>query len=504
MKKSITLFLLCTALCATVFAQKASDFKTDGNGTITGFEGWDTVIVIPAQIGDVPITAIGDRAFQKQGITSITFPASIKYIGEYAFYSNKLTSVTLPVGVVVGRYAFYDNQLTNITVNEKANIADSAFFSNKLTRLTLPAKVTISNSAFKGNNLTTITIGDDSIIGNAFNNDNLKTVTLGARISINWDTFNSSVYYDYMLNNRKAGTYDNTVKYVAKTEGDFKYIQTKYGLAIIEYTNYDERLQVPAKLGGVDVKGICGSVTYAGYQGAFEGKTINRIQLPTGLVIIGDRAFLQCNSLTNIIIPDSVTSIGYGAFAGCTSLSSITMPNSITNIGISAFEGCNFTSITLPAGVTSIGGGAFSFCAKLIEINVDSANTAYIAENGVLYNKDKTALVAYPGGKTGVFTIPDGVTSIEDKAFLQCSISSVIIPNSVASIGIFAFSNCTNLTSVTFQGQIHLGGFNNNSFDNASPFPGNLAYMFFEKNETNGTPGTYKRSSGSSGSWTKQ
>jgi hypothetical protein len=118
---------------------------------------------------------------------------------------------------------------------------------------------------------------------------------------------------------------------------------------------------------------------------------------------------------------------------------------------------------------------AFYNCTSLTAINVDSGNTVYSSENGVLYNKDKTTLVNYPGGKTGAFTILDSVRYIGDYSFYTCSkltsvtigsgvfginqwafanckgLTSITIPTNVQAIGVQAFYNCTGLTSITFE-----------------------------------------------------
>ncbi len=146
-----------------------------------------------------------------------------------------------------------------------------------------------------------------------------------------------------------------------------------------------------------------------------------------------------------------VTSIGNWAFSSCSSLTSVTIPDSVTSIGSWAFSYCSsLTSITIPDSVTSIGNYAFEYCSKFTKINVSSNNKKYSSINGVLFNKNKTKLICYPGGKSGSYIIPDSVTSIGSRAFYHCSnLTSVTIPDSVTSIGDYAFYGCSSLKSVT-------------------------------------------------------
>ena len=169
---------------------------------------------------------------------------------------------------------------------------------------------------------------------------------------------------------------------------------------------------------------------------------------------IGDMAFVDCSSLTSVTIGNSVTSIGRWAFSGCSGLTSVTIPNSVTSIGDYAFVNCSgLTSMTIGNSVTSIGNSAFGGCSGLTSIKVEDDNTVYDSRNNCNALIETATNILLLGCKNTV--IPNSVTSIGNYAFSGCSgLTSVTIPNSVTSIGDYAFSRCSGLTSVTIPNSV--------------------------------------------------
>ena len=226
---------------------------------------------------------------------------------------------------------------------------------------------------------------------------------------------------------------------------------------------------------------------------AFEGcRSLTDIVIPDGVTSIGDCAFENCFSLTGIVIPDSVTGIGKFAFSGCSSLSSVVIPDSVSCIGSGAFKNCSsLSSLVIPDCVTSIGNYAFAYCKSLTDIVIPNSVTSigdnafrhcsslssvvipesvvnlngnpfcrwdgglkclspyFIYDNKVLFDKDKSKIIAFRDKNTTSYVIPDSVTRIGESAFRHCfSLSSLVIPDSVTSIGESAFSGCCSLKSL--------------------------------------------------------
>ena len=217
-------------------------------------------------------------------------------------------------------------------------------------------------------------------------------------------------------------------------------------------------------------------VTSIGNYAFYECSGLTAITIPNSVTSIGERAFYRCSSLTSITIPNSVTSIGEETFSGCSKLTFITIPNSVTSIGEETFSGCSkLTSITIPNSVTSIGEKAFYQCSSLTSVTIGESVTSIgnYAFKGcsklatVIWNAKKcndisssdTPFYYYHSSSSDnfdlrkqikSFTFGDNVESIPASFCSGMSnLTTITIPNSVTSIGNYAFYDCSSLTSLT-------------------------------------------------------
>src|SRR5579871_4181151 len=154
------------------------------------------------------------------------------------------------------------------------------------------------------------------------------------------------------------------------TAQDYLYVTNSSSITITKYLGSGGVVIIPEKINGLPVTSI------------------------------GDNAFAGGSGLTTVTIPNTVTSIGSFAFDGCAGLSSITIPDGVTSIGAYAFKDCwSLANVAIPSSVTRIGTYAFIYSKGLLAITVDALNAVYSSVDGVLFNKSKTTLIQWPGGK---------------------------------------------------------------------------------------------------------
>ncbi len=395
------------------------------------------------------ITGIHDKTY-----TEIIIPNGVTSIGANAFKAyTTLTSVTMPDSVTaIGDSAFQNCQgLTGITIPDSViTIGYAAFrYCQGLTDITIPDSVTtIGSSAFDGcYGLESITLPFIGANKNGTNNTNFGYI------------FGASSYSSHSEN------IPTSLKTVIITGGEcidnsaFRNCKSLTNITIPDSVNY------------------IGNNAFANCSG------LTSVIIGNGVTSIGSEAFSNCGELTSVNIGSSVTSIGSNAFYYCTALASIIIPNSVTSIGIKTFYWCiSLKSITLGNGVTFIGDDAFYYCSLTNVYITDIAAWCGITFSNAYSTPLYYAYNLYLNNElVKTLIIPDSVTSIGNYAFNNCRwIESAILGNSVTSIGNSAFNGCISLTSVYYKNtaddllEISIGN-NNTYFTNA------ICYYYVEE-----------------------
>lgn len=363
---------------------------------ITGYEGSDDAIVVPAQIEGKPVTVIGEDAFLGSHITAISLPEGLVEIGCSAFLScTKLTSIVLPDSVEkIGSFAFnwcknlssvnYPSNWTTVTATEEGYTGGPFQECPKLTSIEIPQEVkTIASYAFKGcESLQTVRFSDglQKISDHAFYGcDSLTSIELPDSIEVM-----GPYAFAYCDNLRKIN-YPRNWKYVERIDFD-------------------------------------------------DGSFIE------GCVFIGSPL------LTTMIVPEGVTGIPDKAFMGWEELESISLPDSLLKIGVGTFEGCkNLRTVTLPDSIECLGAGAFENCSQLTSVNyprnLTSIDDTADGDENLYYGFGPFARCS----NLTFMEVPEGVTMIPDKVFQESSLRTIILPDTLYEIGFMAFGGCDNL-----------------------------------------------------------
>ena len=440
------------------------------------------------------VTEISDYAFYQCSLRTVTIPESVRTIGNYAYYeAYSIYTLELSDGLTsIGDYAFYDCRMNTLTIpSSVTTIGESAFFRNT--------------------NLSSVTIQDGvtSIGSKAFGNCTyLRSITIpGSVTSIEKEIFtgstnlNTVILEDGVTNIKESafsvctGLTNITIPGSVRNIGD-KAFYWCTGITSLEipggvesigdsafYYCYNiTSLEIQDGVGSIGESAfesctaltnitIPNSVTSIGSSAFKNCNSLNSVILSNNITKIEDSTFYGCNQLTNIEIPEGVTYIGDSAFYHCNNLSNIELPDSITKIEANAFNGCSKLTITkLPDNLQEIGDYAFSGCTQIKEmeipakvekigigslgdlkaINVVEENNYFSSEDGVLFNKDKTILIRYPELKIDEeYSIPEGVISISDNAFENCTyLNTVNIPSTIESIGAKAFYGCQSIQKI--------------------------------------------------------
>ena len=472
---------------------------TDDTVKITKYKGTDESIVIPSEIDGKKVTVIGSSAFYGfKSLKNIEIPDGITSIENYAFCQCwSITSLSVPESVT--------------------SIGTGAFrFCGDLKEIKLPSNLTVlSDSLFGADaNLEYITFGDaektDTVIipetvqkmGNYvfMNCEKIKNIKLPSNLkSIGKTCFQGCIsltglFIPQSVESIGGGIFgDCDALQSVEIEDENNNFIFKDGIL------YDVKngILVSAVNSLISEKVIVDECTKTiDYYAFADCDNLYEIEIPQGVVNIGEKAFARLDNLKNIDIPDSVTNITTLAFYRCNGLVSVQVPGSVTaikngtfrecnnlkkvilNEGVAKIEGSAFVfcssleQIKLPQSLMSIGSGAFDNCTSLISVELpDNAiissdtfrgcknlskivlsdtNNNYIVKNGILYNKNMTRILCYPAGiKDTEFFVPDTVKTIGDFAFYGTkALESINIPDSITNIGTDAFGECSGLKEV--------------------------------------------------------
>ena len=433
-------------VCGVIGKTPASEFIFSSLGNneweLTEYIGKRLAVVIPSVYQGGVVTSIGSYAFSGcSGLTSITIPDSVISIGEWAFYNcSGLTSITIPDSVTsVGSDAFsgYVN-LEKVTVDDLSSWIEIDFGNATANPLNYDeTDFYVKDEKYELGAELIIPEGTDRIGSYVFNGyTGLTKITIPDSVT----SIGSSAFSSC------SGLTSITIPGSVTNIGSSAFLGCNRLISIT----------IPFVGSGGSSNNhfgyIFGASSYSN-NSSYVPSALKEVVITSG-ISIGDNAFYNCRGLTGITIPDSVTSIGVSAFNGCSGLTGITIPNSVTSIGSSTFSSCSgLTSITLEQG-----NAVYHSAGNCI---IETASGTLIAgyENSVIPNDGSVTSIgdyAFSGcsGLTSI-TIPDSVTSIGDGVFSSCSgLTSITIPDSVTSIGDGVFSSCSGLTSITIPNSV--------------------------------------------------
>lgn len=382
------------------------------------------------------VTAIDNETFRNcSHLVGVRLPKGLKTIGEYAFFNcDDIYSVSFPDGLeTIGASAFYE--------------------CDALSAVKIPASVTsIGTEAFlRCKSITSFTVADDN---SAYSSPDGVLMDKGQTLLIAFP-------------NGKGSSY--TIPASVTAIDDMAFV----GCGNLQVVLMSEQL---LRIGDA----------------AFYGcSKLQSVAIPSSVESIGEWAFTECEQLAFVTLGVGVKTIGEGAFCFCPGLQYISadagnmnycsvdgvlmtkdeqtiiacpgakkgtflIPTSVNKLTNTAFFGCHeLTSVILPSSLAEMGENPFVFCDGLKEILVNNDHPDLTSEDGVLMNKERTAVIFYPNAKEGAYAIPNGVKSLTNGTFVWSrNLTNLTVPKTVTTIGNWTFLGCEMLKSVSIPASV--------------------------------------------------
>ena len=411
--------------------------------------------------------SIKDNAFSKCiSLEDINFSTNINYLGYNVFSEcSSLTSLNLPDNITeIGAKVFLDcSALESIKLPSKLKKLGYAFISGTpITSLTIPATLTSCSVNFSSGsggplagaeNLTDLTIesGMETIPNNLAYFYNTSSNLTSVKIPDSVTHINNFAFY----NNRKLA-------FIALPDG-LQYIGTN---AFQNCTSL-KQITIPKNVKTIDNFAFdnCSSLSSlsftqnpkTGFSLSLKDNAFSRcisledINFSTNINYLGYNVFSECSSLTSLNLPDNITEIGAKVFLDCTALESIELPSKLKKLGYAFISGTPITSLTIPATLTSCSvnfssnsGGPLAGAENLTDLTI-GYGMENIPDHLAYFHNDTSHLTTV--------TIPDTVTSIGNYAFYNCkALEETYIPDTVTSIANTAFQGWKKLVIKGFAG----------------------------------------------------
>lgn len=414
------------------------------------------------------IKKIADRTFMNcNNLQTVKLGEGISYVSEEMFYNcTALKYVSLPNSLQnIGRLAFGVCKSLKALQLPKAldSLGDGAFSGcESLSNIELPESLqTIGTLCFYGcYKLSTIKVNPANTYlatdGKAiFNKDKTVLYTAIPVTSYNVPSTVRELRY-YAFSNQK----------------DMTSITLPEGLVNIssyafEFCSKLEHLVIPSTVDSIGENAFysCSALQQINIPQGIKSLAnevlahtgIKTLDIPSSVNYIGEKAFRNCESLQSIKLPEGLTLLNDELFDGCKQLSDIQIPSTVTTIKKAAFNDCKaLKTITLPASLSTFENSSwsdnsiFSGCSALKSIMVEAGNKYFESDGTALYNKAKDTLICFPAGVTSV-VVPQSVKTIGVKAFCSCdSLQNIMFEDGVSELVIeqYAFENCKNINKL--------------------------------------------------------